>query len=215
MISNIGSLPTGVAGGKIGPATYNTPFNVNGATATIPSTFPDSLGSTNAADSSSAVYLSTAAMAAVQSTFASTASAASSVAGMNSATINPIFDGFNNILKDLSSKMVTGNNMYYGIYSQVNPAMPTINTAVTGVFAGFIGISTISLLATLFLLICNIYKCRFILYFSCLILLFVGIISLFISIIFSAILPLVYFTCDFTTFTFANSQNFQSNFYFM
>jgi hypothetical protein len=87
-----------------------------------------------------------------------------------------------------------------------------MNTAVTGVYAGLIGIACLGIVAALFLVICNMYKCRFLLYFTCCILILVGIVCLFLAIIISALLPIAYFTCDFTTTSFSSAAGFNGNY---
>lgn len=69
------------------------------------------------------------------------------------------------------------------------------------------------ILATLLLIICNMYKCRLLLYFVCVVLVVVGIICFFLCIIVSALIPVVYFSCDFLTFSLTNANNFNSNYY--
>ncbi len=87
-----------------------------------------------------------------------------------------------------------------------------MKTAVTGIYGGLVGIACVGLLATLLLLICNMYKCRFLLYFTCVVLVFVGVVCFFLAIFISALIPVAYFGCDFANFTLSSAANFNSNF---
>jgi hypothetical protein len=86
-----------------------------------------------------------------------------------------------------------------------------MNTAITGIYAGLIGLASLAMLATLLLIICNLYKCRYLLYFVCFLLVIVGLVSFLLATIMSIIIPLVYFTCDIVTFSIGSAANFNSN----
>lgn len=101
--------------------------------------------------------------------------------------------------------------MYYQIYSQAVQQMPTATTAMTGIYAGLVGLASIGILATFFLLVCKTYKCRYILYFTCVLFFFIGFICLLLTTIFSAILPIFYFACDLTTSSLSSAAGFNNN----
>lgn len=89
--------------------------------------------------------------------------------------------------------------------------MPTATTAMTGIYAGLVGLASVGILATFFLLICKTYKCRYILYFTCFIFFFIGFISLLLTTVLSAVIPVFYFACDFTTSSLASATGFTTN----
>lgn len=97
----------------------------------------------------------------------------------------------------------------------MTPYFPVMGQAVTGIYAGLVALSSVAMLATLMLLICNIYKCRYILYLTCLIFVIIGVISFLFSFIISALLPITYWTCDFATFTFSSKTNFNCTYLFI
>lgn len=130
-------------------------------------------------------------------------------------TFTTALDQAKTILKEVVGKLESGDKMYYDIYSQVTPHFSIMTTSITGIYGGLIGIACLGMLATLLLLICNLYKCRFLLYFTCCILILVGIISLFLVTIISTLIPILYFGCDFTTYSFSNAANFNSILYFI
>ena len=114
-------------------------------------------------------------------------------------------------LQDVAKLLQSGDATYFEIYSQVSPNFPTINTAVTGIYAGLVGLSSLAMLATLLMVICNLYKCRFLLYFICILLVFVGLISFLLATLVSALIPMMYFGCDILTFSISSAANFNCN----
>ena len=60
-----------------------------------------------------------------------------------------------------------------------------------------IGLSAISILATILAVICSRYKCRYLMYLTCLVLVFVAIACLLLASFLSIIVPVFYFGCDF------------------
>lgn len=50
------------------------------------------------------------------------------------------------------------------------------------------------------------------LYFTCVVLVFVGVVCFFLAIFISALIPVAYFGCDFANFTLSSAANFNSNF---
>lgn len=79
-------------------------------------------------------------------------------------------------------------------------------------FYGFlIGFSFFALLGALLTACCNKPGCRFLMYFACIFLFIGGFLSLFISIIFSLLVPTFTWTCAYLDVTLANSVGFNAN----
>jgi hypothetical protein len=206
----IDQLPTGTAAGKYAAYNYKTPFDSAAATLTLPSKMPNDLGSTNAADSSSAIYIAYNGLIAIQDVINQVTGGAQGVKTTIASGFSTALTSAKKILKDVSDTLVSGDKKYYSTYSSISPNFPTINTAVTGIYAGLIGLSAVAMLAALFLLICNVYGCRYLLYFVCVIFVLIGFISFFLSILVSTIIPIFYWTCDALTFAFSSGVNFNS-----
>jgi hypothetical protein len=209
--SGIDAIPTGTAAGKVPAYNYGTPFTTPSALQTLPSKMPNDLGSTNIADANSVIYVAYNGISTIQSIV-------NQVIGGAQGVKNTISSGFSNalnqakkVLGGVSGTLVSGDKQYYDIFSQVSTMFPLMNTGITGVYAGLIGLASLGMLAALLLLICNFYKCRYLLYFVCIILVFIGIISFFLSIIISALIPVFYFTCDAITYAFSSGPNFNGN----
>lgn len=210
--TSIDNIPSNSAGSRAAGLNYNTPMDGTSTTSLLPSTFPADLGSTNIADSLTPLYIAYDGLSQVHTPINQILTQVTSVTGFNQATFTSALDQAKGIVSDVAGKLESGDKMYYDIYSQVNPYLSTISTAITGIYGGLIGIACVGMLATLLLLICNLYKCRFLLYFTCCILLLVGIISLLLATIISTLIPILYFTCDFTTYSFSSAANFNSKY---
>ena len=208
-------IPTNAAAGKVSAYNYKTAFNNAAGTLTLPSTLPNALGSTNAADSTSAVYLTYTGLATIQSVIDQITVGAQAIKTQISGGFGTALDSAKGVMKNISNTLEGGDTKFYETYSSISPNFPLINTAVTGIYAGFVAIASVGLLATLLLLICNLYKCRYLLYFTCLIMVIIGFITFFLSILLSAFLPFIYFTCDFATFSFSSKANFDSNYLYI
>lgn len=73
------------------------------------------------------------------------------------------------------------------------------------------GIAVLALIGVVLMSFCDMYKCRYLMYFSCFIFFIFGFISFWISIIFSIIVPVLYWGCDWLSFTTGSSANFSAN----
>ena len=209
--SAINLIPTGTLAGKVPAYNYGTPFTTSGAPVTLPSKMPDDLGSTNIVDSNSVIYVAYNGISTIQNIVYQVIDGAQSVKNTISSGFSTALTQAKNVLKGISGTLVSGDKQYYDIFSQVSPMFPIMNTGITGVYAGLIGLASLGMLGALLLLICNFYKCRYLLYLVCVILVFIGIISFFLSIILSALIPVFYFTCDAITYAFSSGSNFNGN----
>jgi hypothetical protein len=195
---------------------YKTPFDSAGATATLPSNLPAELGSNNAADAGTPIYNAYVAIDTMVTSLGEISTGAQTLqTSISGGTFNTTLDGAKTAIGDIASTLEGGDAKFYDIYSQVSPIFPTMLTAVTGIYGGLVGIASVGALAALLLLICNFYKCRFLLYFTCIILVVVGFICFLLSIIISALIPVAYFGCDFLIFSLSSKANFNSNFVFI
>lgn len=102
------------------------------------------------------------------------------------------------------------NDSYHRTFEEVNSILNQIASALTGIYAVLIAISAIAMAATILTIICSFYKCRLLLYSTCVIIFFIGIICFVVVTLISILLMLVYFGCDVTTYTLSSPSNFQS-----
>jgi predicted tellurium resistance membrane protein TerC len=87
-----------------------------------------------------------------------------------------------------------------------------ITLGVELVYGVTIGLASIMLLATLLVAFCDKSKCRYLMYFSCFLLFFVGLLGFILAIFFSIIAPTVYFGCQFIDFSLSSTTNFNCTF---
>lgn len=112
--ASIDKIPTNVAGGKVPAFDYSIPFT-GATTGTIPSLFPDALGSTNAAtDGSSAIYLTTEAFSQIQNGLNQVSTAAANVKNaFSSATFSSSLDTAQTTLNQVVDTLEGGDQKFY------------------------------------------------------------------------------------------------------
>lgn len=79
----------------------------------------------------------------------------------------------------------------------MNPILEIITTVLIAFFAVVLSFSVIGIVMTILITFCKFYKCRYFIYFICVIFFFVSIVCLLVAFIMSLLTPLVYFGCDF------------------
>jgi hypothetical protein len=211
--NSIAIIPNGTAGQRADPINYQTPFDGSAALSNLPSTLPANLGSTAAGDSSTTLYITNAGLTTIQNNIAQVSTNAQSVKTSMGGSFGSTLLTVQQTVLDIAGTVNSVNTQFYSIYSTATPYMQTVTTAITGVYAGLIAISAVAMLATLLLLICNFYKCRYLLYLTCFIMLIVGIISLLLVSLISTLIPVLYFGCDATTYTLSSPTNFNGNYF--
>ena len=100
------------------------------------------------------------------------------------------------------AEMLEGfDGTFYDLYKQFGTYLTYVTLAVTIFFGVLVGLSVLVILGALLMTFCEKYKCRYLIYFSCCLLIIFGIVGFLLSIIFSAIVPALYFSCEFISFT--------------
>ena len=78
------------------------------------------------------------------------------------------------------------------------------------IYGVMLGLSVLALLGVVLMTFCDKYKCRYLMYFSCVILFFLGILGFLIAMIFSILVPVMYFLCGWLDVT-LTSTGFSGN----
>ncbi len=73
-----------------------------------------------------------------------------------------------------------------------------------------LGLAVLALLGVVLMTFCDKYKCRYLMYFSCVFLFFFGVLGFLIAIIFSILVPVMYFMCEWLDVT-VSSTGFDTN----
>lgn len=204
-MNNVDLVPTGVAGGTMPAFTYMTPFTSAAAATPISSTFPTVLGTT-ASGGSGLVGVMHTGIDAAKGVLNGIAVAAGGFVN-NSATFNSSISGAQGTLNSFTNIVVNGDKAISGYLSMTSQS--SMATMVVEIFYGvIIGFSLLALLGVLLMTFCDKYKCRHLMYFSCIFLFFIGIVGFLLSSLFSIIVPVLYLGCGFITTSFSSSANF-------
>jgi len=143
----------------------------------------------------------------------SSASSFASGATGFSSSIGSITSDLNSVQTQITD---LDNSMKDGLDLMETPK--TIGTLVINLIYGIaLGLAALALLGVILMTFCDKYKCRYLMYFSCVILFFFGILGFLLAIIFSIIVPVMYLFCEWLDVTItssgftANTQKFISD----
>ena len=114
-------------------------------------------------------------------------------------------------LDSLKSLLTGLDSSFSSLNDAVSPIMNTVTLAVTAIFGVFIGLGVLSILGTVLMTFCDKYSCRYLVYFVCVILFILGIISFLLAFIFSIITPILYLGCDFINVSVSSPTAFNTN----
>jgi len=101
----------------------------------------------------------------------------------------------------------------YNLLSGLNSKRSSINLGVQLIYGITIGVASLMLIGVLLVAFCDKSKCRYLIYFACFFLFFIGVGSFMLSVLFSIITPTVYLGCKFLDDTLANKNNFDCKHY--
>lgn len=200
-------MPTGTTGQSMPAFSYTSPIDATPPTVPDPSTqiqsnLPQVVGSLSTSNSPISILYT--ALSTIQTTLNEIGNSASSVIGViTGGTLATTLDSVANTVGDIARTVEDGDQSFYEIYNAVTPVLPTITKAMTGIYAGLIAIAAVAMTATILMAICSMYKCRYLLYLTCLIFALIGAICLLVTTLLSALITPLYFACDFTTTSFS------------
>jgi hypothetical protein len=126
-----------------------------------------------------------------------------SLGGILTSALDPL-----NGLKDLLAGL---DSTFLSTHDSINSIMNMVTLVVTAIFGVFIGLGVLSILGTVLMTFCDKYSCRYLVYFVCVILFILGIISFLLAFIFSIITPILYLGCDFINVSVSSSTAFNAN----
>ena len=122
--------------------------------------------------------------------------------------ISSALDGLDSTISSLDD---ADSSMYNAFVLGVSP-MSYVSLGITIVFGVFLGISVAGILGAVLMGFCGKYSCRYLVYLSCWLMLFLGILAFLVAILFSIFTPFIYYTCDFLNFSVESGDNFEQNF---
>ncbi len=188
--------------------TYNTKISdtFGSTSGTTPSLFVAILGSSNNGGIIGSIYSS------ISATYDTLNGIKSSSGAFTSGA-----SGFTSAVGSMTSDLTNVQNQINNLDSSVRSGLQlmdtpkTIGSLVISLIYGIaLGISVLALLGVVLMTFCDKYKCRYLMYFSCVILFFFGLLGFLIAIIFSVIVPVMFFLCEWLDVT-ITSSGFQTN----
>lgn len=123
-------------------------------------------------------------------------------------TINGVIDQ----IGDLESQVDPIEDSVNDMTGTINPVFEIITIVITAIFGVFIGIGVLAIIATVIMTFCDKFRCRYFLYFICVIFVVLAIVCFLVTLVFSILTPVLYLACDFLNVTTASASGFQSNF---
>lgn len=208
ILTEVSKIPdnTGTAGAKI-PLTYKTPISdTSPATGTLASTFANTFGAYDLADTlmKGAYFAISTVKVLIDNIRTKAGSFNTNFAAISGGALGTMSTTVGSLVTDIDG-MDSSFGTIVGLFS-----MPSsFGDMGMQAFYGFlIGFSFFALLGALLTACCNKPGCRYLMYFACIFLFLGGFLSLFISIIFSLLVPTFTWTCSYLDVTMADSIGF-------
>jgi len=122
------------------------------------------------------------------------------------SSISTIQTTLNNLISNVNS-MDSGLGTYLNFFK-----IPQSygNIGMQGFYGFLLGFSFIALVGLILTACCDKAGCRYLMYFACIFLFIGGFLGFFIAVIFSVMVPVFAWTCDFLSVSVASSSGFQS-----
>lgn len=182
-------LPSGSSDTKHAAITYG-PFIASGATTL--SIMPNILG--RKSDTSSSVGIIYKISKETKDSVESTSDAAQAFKD-GIASFNSGFADVSKSVSDLQKTMDDTDSSLSGAMITINSVLGTITVVISALFGVIIGLAVLGIVGALIMTFCNKFKCRYLVYFACVILFIIGIVLFLLSVLFSLITPILYYTC--------------------
>jgi hypothetical protein len=137
----------------------------------------------------------------------------------NSQTVASGIAGFGGSIGSIQSTLTSFGNQITTYNGNVNTLLSgtttpaSMGTMVIQIFYGVsLGLAVVSLVGVVLMTFCDKFKCRYLMYFACLFMFFIGLIGFLIAVIFSIIVPFLYWGCEWISTTTGSQTGFNSTF---
>jgi hypothetical protein len=117
-------------------------------------------------------------------------------------------------VQTFSDLFVNVDNSVGGIFSTLNEFNPYIKTAFLGFFGAVLGLAVIALLGVIIMACFNKVGCRYLMYFSCVLMTVITILGSLLSFILSFLMPILFLACTVINTGIDTSSSFSSTLYF-
>lgn len=208
MRNNIQKVPNNALAGGNAPLIYNTKISdaFGTTTGTTESMFAGILGSSNTSGIIGTFYTSFSNTTDTLDSIRAGAASFVSGAGSFGSSISTVTNDLNKVktqINDLDSSLSSALD--------VMETPKSAGTLVISLIYGImLGLSVLALLGVVLMTFCDKYKCRYLMYFSCVILFFLGILGFLLAIIFSILVPVIFLMCEWLDVT-MTSTGFNTN----
>ena len=187
---------------------YNTPLNSGSPSGTTDSIFPGVLGSSTTGGYVGDLYTT------IGTVLASVTAISTAAAGFVSEVSN--FQGaVGTLLTTVQSFKTYMSELDVSLYSTlklIDEYSAQVNTGVRVLYGLTIVMASTMLLGALMVAFCDKVGCRYLIYASCVMLFFIGVLGFLLSVFFSVIVPALYFGCQFMDHSLASAANFDGIF---
>lgn len=192
-ITDVRKIPNNVDADGNATIQYTTPFNdaITSSTGTTDSLLNTIMGSSNNGGIVDVLFLIVNAMSTALTTIRdASVSFGGSISTFTSAiaAVNTDLDAFKSSINDMDASVLDVLGTLDGPKDS--------GTLVIQMFYGVaLGAALIALIGVVLMTFCDQYKCRYLMYFACLILFFFAIVGFLMATIFSIIVPIMYWGC--------------------
>jgi hypothetical protein len=205
MAENVKKVPDGLGGPAV--INYMGDIGTAGATTPIPSVLVDILGDATKPDSVvGGLYPTLSNLGTLLNEIKAGSDSFASQVGTFTSQIGTITSDLDKVkvqMRDLDDSLSSSLDIL-----ETPKSMGTLVISV--IYGVMLGLSVLALLGVVLMTFCDKYKCRYLMYFSCVILFFLGILGFLIAMIFSIIVPVMFFLCEWLDVT-MQSSTFSTN----
>jgi hypothetical protein len=207
-LDDIAKIPSGVNNGNLMVLTYPTPLELAVTPNTINSEFPGILGSKTTAGIVKTLYDIIGGTDGNLTFISSKAQLFhDSIGGFTGA-----IGGVQTTISDFVTQLNNGDKTFGDLLTAVQSPSEMITLGVQVFYGVILGFTILALLGVLLITFCDKFKCRYLMYFACIILFFFGIIGFLLSVVFSIFVPILNIGCDFFSYSLQSASNFDGNF---
>lgn len=137
----------------------------------------------------------------------------------NSQTVANSISSFSGSIGSLQTTLNSFGNQISSYNDDLGSFLSTAQTAtsmipmVVQIFYGVsLGLAAFCLMGVVLMTFCDKYKCRYLMYFACLFMFFIGLLGFIIAVVFSAIIPVYYWGCVWISTTTSSQLGFNSKY---
>jgi hypothetical protein len=201
MADNVKKLPDGLGTG-LAPIIYKGDIGTAGASTPITSVLVDVLGdSTNPGSVVGGLYPTLSSLG----TLLNDIKAGSDSFGSQISSFTGQIGAITSDLDKVKTQMRDLDNSLSSSLDLLETPKSMGAMVISVIYGVMLGLSVLALLGVVLMTFCDKYKCRYLMYFSCVILFFLGLLGFLLAVIFSILVPVMFFLCEWLDVTLQSS----------